>query len=114
VVGIDKGSPRVRFLGSDGVEMVRRMAGDGRGGLRPWCGSMPATYHAGARDWSTGCRSGEVGVEETKEMQRARQGLKGDDKRCVDAQRSSAPAAPLWCGKTEQRTAFRLIFATLL
>jgi hypothetical protein len=64
VVGSDKGSPRVRFLGSGGVKVVRRMADDSRGGLRPCCGSMSATCRAGARDRSTGCRRGEVGVEE--------------------------------------------------
>jgi hypothetical protein len=67
VVGSDEGSPRDRFLGSGGVEMVRRMAGDGRGGLRPCCGLMPVMCRASARDRSTGCRRGEVGVEETKE-----------------------------------------------
>jgi hypothetical protein len=64
VVGSDEASPRARFLGSGSVEVVQRMAGGSRGGLRPSCGSMPVTCRAGARDRSTGCRRGEVGVEE--------------------------------------------------
>jgi hypothetical protein len=100
VVRSDEGSPRVRFLGSGGVEVVRRMADSGRGGLRLDAGDVPC----GARDRSTGCRLGEVGVEETKERRQAQQGLKCDDDPVSMPDRALLCATPHWCVRTAERT----------
>jgi hypothetical protein len=58
---------------------------------------MRVTCHAGARDRSTGCHLGEVGVEETKERRRSWQGLKCNDDPVSMPGRALLHAAPHWC-----------------